>query len=146
MPQDHAKTLAAKCGCGEKVETDSDGDGVPYGNDECPQDSNKSVPRSCGGGEEAEADSDSDCFSDCIDERPQDCEKKAPGMCGCGVVDRDLGFDNDRGSRLPRLIPRLPCLASWRTTVDENALELFLPVQSPIETAKRRCQVCVVVE
>jgi hypothetical protein len=98
MPQDHAKTLAAKCGCGEKVETDFDGDGIPYGNDECPQDSNKSVPRSCGGGEEAEADSDSDCFSDCIDERPQDCEKKAPGMCGCGVVDRDLGFDNDGGS------------------------------------------------
>jgi hypothetical protein len=32
--------------------TDSDGDRVPYGNDECPQDSNKSVPGSCGGGGE----------------------------------------------------------------------------------------------
>jgi hypothetical protein len=105
MPQDHAETLAAKCGCGEKVETDFDGDGIPCGNDECPQDSNKSVPRSIGGGEEAEADSDSDCFSYCIDERPQDCEKKAPGMCGCGVVDRDLGFDNDGGSRLLLQIP-----------------------------------------
>jgi hypothetical protein len=29
MPQDYAKTLAAQCGCGEKVETDSDGDGAP---------------------------------------------------------------------------------------------------------------------
>jgi hypothetical protein len=26
-------------------------------------------------------------------------------MCGCGVVDRDLGFDNDGGSRLPLQIP-----------------------------------------
>jgi hypothetical protein len=33
--------------------------------------------------------------SDRIDECTQDCEKRAPGVCGCGVVDRDLGFDND---------------------------------------------------
>ena len=79
MPLRPLKTLANKYGCGE-VEAASEGNGVPYCNNERPEDPNKSAPVSCGG-EKADSDSDDcDCFPDRIEEYPQDRDIKVPSV------------------------------------------------------------------
>jgi hypothetical protein len=51
---------------------DSDGDGVPDGDDECPEDPNKTEPGVCGCGKADDADEDQDNIPDCLDDRPEE--------------------------------------------------------------------------
>jgi hypothetical protein len=75
-----------------EVLADTDGDGIPDGEDLCPEDPNKSAPGICGCGE-LDTDSDSDGVPDCEDACPSDPDKNVPGACGCGVPDTDTDGD-----------------------------------------------------
>ena len=76
-----------------EVLADTDGDGIPDGEDLCPEDPNKVVPGICGCGE-LDTDSDSDGVPDCEDACPDDSAKSVPGICGCGVPDTDTDGDD----------------------------------------------------
>ena len=89
-PQDAAKTAPGACGCGQAdldtnnngtpdcLETDSDGDGVVDGADNC-----VAVPNA------DQADADGDQAGDACDGCPDDSGKTDPGACGCGTPDAD---------------------------------------------------------
>lgn len=76
-----------------EVLADTDGDGIPDGDDLCPEDPNKVLPGICGCGA-ADTDSDSDGVPDCEDACPDDSAKSVPGICGCGVPDTDTDGDD----------------------------------------------------
>ncbi|MEQ8766951.1 MAG: IPT/TIG domain-containing protein [Planctomycetota bacterium] len=89
-------------GNADATQTDSDGDRLIDGCDQCPQDAQKIEPGPCGCGV-AEVDSDQDGTPDCNDLCPGDPNKIDPGDCGCGVTDVDTDVDTD-GDGVPDCI------------------------------------------
>ncbi|MCB0328261.1 MAG: proprotein convertase P-domain-containing protein [Bdellovibrionales bacterium] len=66
----------------QTCDTDSDGDGVIDGDDNCPSDTNPT-----------QTDQDADGAGDACDICPSDAAKVALGICGCGVADTDTDAD-----------------------------------------------------
>jgi hypothetical protein len=88
---DSDKTTPGVCGC-DKIDLDSDNDGLFDCIDDCQNDPLKIKPGICGCGV-ADTDNDGDRIADCTDGCPSDPEKTAPGACGCGVADSDTDGD-----------------------------------------------------
>ncbi len=96
---------------------DTDGDGIPDGQDNCPNTPNPDQADNDqdGMGNVCDPDDDNDGTLDINDDCPYDPDKTAPGVCGCGVADTDT--DNDGTPDCLDCAPLDPLIHPYATEV-----------------------------